>query len=141
VEQSSGWKGKWKGKLSRVLAMAAGGGAWRRAGVLGPVLGLSLGVQAIQIGINIALARAVGLGLEPASMAWVVPVLALSAVVPLGIGGLGAREAGALALLGGAFGSGDVLAWSLLWQAVVWLSSLLGAPAAWRWRQLKATST
>ena len=137
VEQSKGWKAK----LARAIALAASPGEWRRARVLGPIVLLSLGVQALQIGINIALARAVGLSLEPASMAWIVPVLALSAVVPLGIGGLGAREAAAVALLGGGFNSGDVLAWSLLWQAVVWLSSLLGAPWAWRWKKLGAAST
>lgn len=137
AEQSSGWKGK----LERTISLSTAPGEWRRARVLVPVAVLSLGVQALQIGINIALARAVGLGLEPASIAWIVPVLALSAVVPLGIGGLGAREAAAVALLGGAFSNGDVLAWSLLWQAVVWLSSLLGAPAAWRWKKLQAAST
>ena len=137
AEQSSGWKAK----LANAAALATGPGEWRRARVLGPSVALSLGVQALQIGINIALARAVGLDLGAASMAWVVPVLALSVVVPLGIGGLGAREAAAVALLGGGFGGGDVLAWSLLWQAVVWLSSLLGAPAAWRWKRLRAAST
>jgi uncharacterized membrane protein YbhN (UPF0104 family) len=129
---------KWKGKLASLLSALSRGGRWRSARVLGPVLGLSLCVQAIQIGINLALARAVGLPIEAGSMAWVAPVLALSSVVPLGIGGLGAREAGATALLGGAFARGDVLAWSLLWQAVVWLSSLLGAPAAWKLRHLNA---
>lgn len=137
AEQSGGWKGK----LARAAALASGPGRWRRARVLGPIVLLSLGVQALQIAINIALAQAVGLPLEPASMAWIAPVLALSSVVPLGIGGLGAREAGAVALLGTAFRSGDVLAWSLLWQAVVWLSSLLGASAAWRWRKMRAAST
>lgn len=135
--QSKGWKAK----LARVIALVTSPGEWRRTRVLGPIVLLSLGVQALQIGINIALARAVGLSLEPDSMAWIVPVLALSAVVPLGIGGLGAREAAAVALLGGGFNSGDVLAWSLLWQAVVWLSSLLGAPWAWRWKNLNAPST
>jgi uncharacterized membrane protein YbhN (UPF0104 family) len=130
-----------KKKIAGLLDLVADGGAWKRPRVLGSIVLLSFGVQAIQIGINIALARAVGLELPPASVAWAAPVLALSSVVPLGIGGLGAREVGAVALLGASFGRGEILAWSLAWQGVVWLSSLGGAPWAWRWRRFNARSS
>jgi uncharacterized membrane protein YbhN (UPF0104 family) len=130
----------WKGKLWRTLQpLLENRRAWARAGVLAPATALSLGLQAIQVGINLALARAVGLDVSLASVAWIAPVLALSAVVPLGIGGLGAREIGAVALLGSTFARGDILAWSLAWQAVVWLSSLGGAPAAWKWKDFNAS--
>jgi uncharacterized membrane protein YbhN (UPF0104 family) len=98
-----------------------------RRGVLASALLLSFGVQILQIVINIGLARTVGLPIPAATFWWVTPTLALSTVLPLGIGGLGVREAAAVALLHSANVSvGMVVAWSLLWQAIVWLSSLIG---------------
>ena len=105
-------------------------GAPQQRAVLWRALWLSLLVQLLQIGINWWLARAVGLTLNAVSVAWLAPVLALSSLIPLGIGGLGVREAAAIALLGASWPQGVVLAWSLLWQATVWLSSLCGAPWA-----------
>ncbi len=84
-------------------------------------------VQVIQIAINIGLARAVGLTLPASTLAWLAPMLALSSVLPLGIGGLGVREAAAVLLLQGSDSSqSTIIAWSLLWQATVWISSLPG---------------
>ncbi len=105
-------------------------GAPQQRAVLWLSLLLSLVVQLLQIGINFWLAHAVGLPLDLVSVAWLAPVLAVSSLIPLGIGGLGVREAAAIALLGADWPQGLVLAWSLLWQAMVWLSSLCGAPWA-----------
>jgi uncharacterized protein (TIRG00374 family) len=101
-----------------------------RARLMAVAVLFSLGVQLCQITINVGLALAVGMSLSWADAAWVVPALALSSLLPLGIGGLGMREAAAVALLGGVLEPSRVLAWSLLGQATVWLASLCGAPFA-----------
>jgi uncharacterized membrane protein YbhN (UPF0104 family) len=103
-------------------------GSRGRCGVLATAMLLSLVFQASQVVLNIMLARAVGLNLPPLVMWWLVPVLALASLVPLGIGGLGVREVAAIKLLGASGISAEtILAWSLLWQATVWLASLPGA--------------
>ena len=122
--------GRWPrliGKLNALHETLADYAAPQRRKVLWVAFGWSIAVQVIQIIINIGLARAVGLTLPASTLAWLAPLLALSSVLPLGIGGLGVREAAAVALLhnSGAPQS-TVLAWSLLWQATVWLSSLPG---------------
>ncbi|MDF2439360.1 MAG: glycosyltransferase 2 family protein [Abditibacteriota bacterium] len=123
-------RGMWSrlsGKLSGLHAALADYAVPQRRKVLWAAFGWSFVVQVIQITINIGLARAVGLTLPASTLAWLAPLLALSSVLPLGIGGLGVREAAAVALLhnSGATQS-TVIAWSLLWQATVWLSSLPG---------------
>jgi hypothetical protein len=103
-------------------------GSRDRLGVLATSMLLSLVFQASQVVLNLVLARAVGLQLPPLVMWWLVPVLALASLVPLGIGGLGVREVAAIKLLSASGISAEtVLAWSLLWQATVWLASLPGA--------------
>jgi hypothetical protein len=115
---------KWAG-LHRALDSYTGH-VHRRA--LAVALILSLVFQASQVFLNIGLAAAAGLDLPFVTFWWLVPLLALASLLPVGVGGLGMREAAAVTLLGG-FGvsSGTVLAWSLLWQATVWLASLPGA--------------
>jgi hypothetical protein len=54
---------------------------------------ISLAFQASQIGLGIGLGRAVGLDLPTATFVWLVPLLALASLVPVGIGGLGVRVA------------------------------------------------
>jgi uncharacterized protein (TIRG00374 family) len=103
-------------------------------GALLAALLMSVVFQSIQIALNIWLARAVGLDLPLETFLWLMPSLAIAAMLPLGIGGLGVREAAAVALLGGALAThhivpGTVIAWSLLWQATLWLSALPGAIA------------
>jgi uncharacterized protein (TIRG00374 family) len=88
---------------------------------------LSLVFQASQILLNIALAHVAGLAIPALTFWWLIPVLSLASLLPLGIGGLGVREAAAAALLGPAAPTGTIIAWSLLWQVTVWLSSLPGA--------------
>ena len=137
--QLSGLRAKISGILRSLQSALALYGAPQQRAVLWSSLLLSLIVQLIQIGINYGLARAVNLPLSVLLVSWLAPVLAVSSLVPLGIGGLGVREAAALALLGTQWPRGLVLAWSLLWQATVWLSSLCGAPWAFGVGAMKKT--
>lgn len=96
--------------------------------ILGFTLLISLIFQTSQVALNIFLAQKLGLHIAPLVFFWIVPTLAFASLVPFGIGGLGVREAAAVQMLG-AFGASasTILAWSLLWQAVVWFASLPGA--------------
>lgn len=88
---------------------------------------LSLLFQASQIVLNIALARVVGLEVRSEVFWWLVPLLALASLLPVGIGGLGVREAAAAALLANSGAAlPTIVLWSLLWQATVWIASLPG---------------
>ena len=109
--------------------------------VLSVSLLISLIFQASQVVLNIFLAQATGMGLPSLVFWWLSPLLSLSGLVPIGIGGLGVREAAAVTLLSGEnfrVASGAVVAWSLLWQSTVWLSSLLGV--VWVQKKLKPGS-
>ena len=102
-------------------------GARAHRGVLWRALALSFAFQISQILLNLGLARAVGLELPARVFWWLGPLLSLSGLVPASIGGLGVREVAALALLRGfPVEGGQVVAWSLLWQATVWGASLPG---------------
>jgi uncharacterized membrane protein YbhN (UPF0104 family) len=95
-------------------------------------VGISLVFQVSQVLLNLGLAYAVGLKIPVGTIFWVHPLMQLAAMLPFGIGGLGVREAAAIQLLKSAgivAGAGTALAWSLLWQATVWISSLPGAIA------------
>jgi uncharacterized protein (TIRG00374 family) len=110
--------------FSRALsayAQPSGRGALRNA------VAISLLFQASQVLLNIELARALGLAVPFAVFWWLVPSLAIASLVPLGIGGLGVREVAAVQLLAGQGASAaSIVAWSLLWQATVWIASLPG---------------
>ena len=96
-------------------------------GVLWRSMALSFAFQVSQVLLNIGLAWASGLDLPARVFWWLGPILSLSGLIPAGIGGLGVREAAAVALLKDwPFGVGQVVGWSLLWQATVWLASLPG---------------
>jgi hypothetical protein len=101
-----------------------------RLGLLAAI-GISIVFQSSQILLNIGLARAAGIHVVPfAAFFWLVPLMNLSAMIPLSIGGLGVRETFVVALLHGAgyeVPKGMAIAWSLLWQATGWLASLPGA--------------
>lgn len=95
---------------------------------LGIALALSFLFQSLFVVLNIGLAHAVGLQLPASTFFWLVPLLSIASLLPLGVGGLGVREAAAVALLSGtSAATGTIVAWSLLWQATVWLASLPGA--------------
>lgn len=126
---------RWWRRWNEIEGIAAPFGERRARQALYGALGISLVVQALQIAINIGLARVVGLTLPATTFLWLGPSLALSSLLPLGIGGLGVREAAAVALLQGSGApTATIIAWSLLWQATLWLSSLPGALWAFKAR-------
>lgn len=101
-----------------------------RLGLLAAI-GISIVFQSSQILLNIGLARVAGINVVPfAAFFWLVPLMNLSAMIPLSIGGLGVRETFVVAILHGAgyeVPKGMAIGWSLLWQTITWLSSLPGA--------------
>ena len=105
---------------------------------------LSFLFQSTQIGLNLFLARAVALDLAPGIFVWLVPSLGIASMIPLGIGGLGVREGAAITLLQGTLPSAiapaatTILAWSLLWQATLWLAGLPGAAAYFTQKEKRA---
>jgi len=97
---------------------------------------LSLLFQIGVIALNIGLAFAVQLPLNLLVYWWLIPALALASLIPVGIGGLGVREAAAVAMVGtltvaAGGNTSNLIAWSLLWQATLWLA---GLPGAWSTR-------
>jgi uncharacterized protein (TIRG00374 family) len=121
---------------SKMDSLHRGLDLYRRPGtsrVLLAAFVLSLLFQMGLIGLNTGLAFAVQLPLPLFVYWWLVPALSLASLLPVGIGGLGVREAAAVALVGtmvtGAGGQvANLIAWSLLWQATLWLA---GLPGAW----------
>ena len=101
-------------------------------------MGISFIFQSAHIGINIFLARAAGLQTPTMTFLWLVPLLSLTSMIPLGIGGLGVREAAAVAVLSHQAPQGTILAWSLLLQATIWLSSLPGSLFLGEWQRRRA---
>jgi uncharacterized membrane protein YbhN (UPF0104 family) len=123
-----------RGKIARKLNSLRGAldfyGKPHLRGVLWGALALSLLFQASQVMLNMGLARSAQLDLPAGTFWWLAPLLSLSGLIPAGIGGFGVREGAALTLLRGDFPhleAGQIVAWSLLWQATVWLASLPGA--------------
>ena len=115
-------------KIARLRAALAFYARAQHRGTLMWALALSFAFQISQILLNIALASASGLDLPARIFWWLGPLLSLSGLIPAGIGGLGVREAAAVALLQGwPVSVGQIVGWSLLWQATVWLASLPGA--------------
>jgi uncharacterized protein (TIRG00374 family) len=128
--------GKWAA-LHRALDGYAARGCRRSLTV---VLLLSFLFQASQIVLNVALAYVVGLQVSIFVMWWLVPVLALASLLPVGIGGLGVREVAAISFLGATGATPQtIIAWSLLWQATVWLASLPGG-VWWASRRQRAAA-
>jgi uncharacterized membrane protein YbhN (UPF0104 family) len=122
---------KWA-SLHRELDFYAARERW---GTLALALAISFILQSAQVAINIYLARAAGLQTPVTTFLWLVPLLSLMSMVPIGIGGLGVREAAAVAVLGSHEPDGAVIAWSLLFQATVWLASLPGGLLLGEWRR------
>ena len=125
----SGARWTTEGKIARLVTALQAFAGPRYRSALATALLLSLVFQASQVVLNIWMAHEVGLHLPAPMYWWLVPALALSGLIPVGIGGLGVREAAAVALI---HGSGVhapesvIIGWSLLWQATIWLSSLPG---------------
>lgn len=88
---------------------------------------LSMLVQCLFVGINIALAHAVGLEVPSAAWFYAWSGSKIIAIAPISLGGLGVREASMAALLR-PFGAnaGDVIAVGLIWQTVLYASGIIG---------------
>ena len=114
-------------KIARLRAALSFYARPQHRGTMLWALALSFAFQISQVLLNIGLARASGLDLPARIFWWLGPLLSLSGLIPAGIGGLGVREAAAVALLRGwPVSAGQIIGWSLLWQATVWLASLPG---------------
>lgn len=92
---------------------------------------MSIGIQALFVGLNVMLARAMGIDIAVAIwfLAW--PLAKLFALAPVSLGGIGVREialAGLLAPFGVA--SADAVAQSLGWEAVLVASGLTAGAVA-----------
>jgi len=102
----------------------------RQPGRLALCLALSMAVQAVFVGLNVALAQAGGVeaGASVWFFAW--PLAKLAAIVPISISGLGVREA-SLAALMAPFGAAPakVVAIGLLWQTILFAGGLIGGLA------------
>ena len=115
-------------KIERLKTALAFYARPQHRGVMARAMALSFAFQISQVLLNIGLAWASGLDLPARVFWWLGPLLSLSGLIPAGIGGLGVREAAAVALLQNwPPGVGQIVGWSLLWQATVWLASLPGA--------------
>lgn len=88
---------------------------------------LSIAVQCLFAGINIAFASALGMTLSDAAWFYAWAAAKIIAILPISLGGLGVREASMAALLQ-PFGAdyGAVIAVGLIWQTVLYASGLLG---------------
>ena len=94
------------------------------------VTSMSALIQAGFILLAVQLAKDVGLNLPLAAWFFAWPLAKIVAVLPVSLGGLGVREASLAVLLTG-FGAAaaDVVATSLIWQAVLLCAGLIGAVA------------
>ncbi|HEX8833169.1 MAG TPA: lysylphosphatidylglycerol synthase transmembrane domain-containing protein, partial [Abditibacteriaceae bacterium] len=96
---SASQPGKLRRKITAIKDALGFYVAPQRRTVLATSILLSLLFQASQVLLNIGLARVVGLDLPAVVFWWLVPALSLSSLLPVGIGGLGVREAAAMVFL------------------------------------------
>ncbi len=92
--------------------------------------GLSISVQAVFVGLNVALGAASAVDAQAAHWFFAWPLAKLVAIVPISISGLGVREA-SLATMLTPFGAdaAKVVAVGLVWQTILFASGLLGGIA------------
>jgi uncharacterized membrane protein YbhN (UPF0104 family) len=99
----------------------------RRPALLVLCLSLSILVQTLFVGLNVALARGCGLDLPVAAWLFAWPLAKLIAIVPISLAGLGVREASLVGLMA-PFGadSATVVAVGLLWQSILFATGAIG---------------
>jgi glycosyltransferase 2 family protein len=91
------------------------------------VIALGLGFQLLILAATWALAETLGLDLDPALIAVVVPLVLIATALPISVGGFGVREGSFVALLADAgVSAADATLLSLLSAAVMVLASLPG---------------
>lgn len=117
------------GKLMRLLAKMIHSAAElaRSPGRLLLCLAISMAVQCLFVGINIAFAEAAHIEAPAAAWFFAWTTAKIIAVAPISLGGLGVREASMAALLV-PFGAdpAQVVAIGLVWQSVLYASGLIG---------------
>lgn len=120
---------KLKGKIGLLLTRIAEVTAElvRRPGRLLVCLALSMAVQSVFVGINIAFADAAGLIVSNAAWFFAWSTAKIIAIAPISLGGLGVREASMAGLLK-PFGAdpAQVIAIGLIWQTVLYASGVIG---------------
>jgi uncharacterized protein (TIRG00374 family) len=117
------------GKLLRLLTKMVHSAAElaRSPGRLALCLAISMAVQCLFVGINIAFAEAAQVEAPTAAWFFAWTTAKLIAIAPISLGGLGVREASMAALLK-PFGAdpAEVVAIGLVWQSVLYVSGLIG---------------
>ena len=117
------------GKLARLLTKMIHLAAElaRRPGRLLLCLLISMAVQCLFVGINIAFAEAAHVEAPVAAWFFAWTTAKIIAIAPIGLGGLGVRESSMAALLV-PFGAdpAQVVAIGLVWQSVLYASGLIG---------------
>lgn len=125
-----------RGAIGRAVSHAIAAIAYliRRPGLLVLCLAISMAVQATFIGINVAFAAAVQVAAPIAAWFFAWSTAKIVAIAPISLGGLGVREA-VMATLLTPFGAdpAQVIAIGLVWQTVLYASSLVGALAQLVW--------
>ena len=88
---------------------------------------ISMAVQCLFVGINIAFAQAASVEAPVAAWFFAWTTAKIIAIAPISLGGLGVREASMAGLLK-PFGAdpGQVIAIGLIWQSVLYASGLIG---------------
>lgn len=117
------------GKISRMLAsmVHAAAGLAQSPGRLLLCLAISMVVQCLFVGINIAFAQAAHVEAPVAAWFFAWTTAKIIAIAPISLGGLGVREASMAGLLK-PFGAdpGQVIAIGLIWQSVLYASGAIG---------------
>jgi len=117
------------GKLARILTsmVHAAADLAQSPGRLLLCLAISMAVQCLFVGINIAFAQAASVEAPVAAWFFAWTAAKIIAIAPISLGGLGVREASMAGLLK-PFGAdpGQVIAIGLIWQSVLYASGLIG---------------
>ena len=117
------------GKIARVLGamIHAAAELSRKPGRLLACLAISMAVQCLFVGINIAFAQAAHVEAPVSAWFFAWTTAKIIAIAPVSLGGLGVREASMAGLLK-PFGAdpGQVIAIGLIWQSVLYASGAIG---------------
>ncbi len=117
------------GKIARVLGamIHAAAELSRNPGRLLACLAISMAVQCLFVGINIAFAQAAHVEAPVSAWFFAWTTAKIIAIAPVSLGGLGVREASMAGLLK-PFGAdpGQVIAIGLIWQSVLYASGAIG---------------
>ncbi len=118
-----------KGKVARIIGkmVSAAADLMQQPGRLFVCLGISMMVQCLFVGINIAFAHAAHVDAPIAAWFFAWTTAKIIAIAPISLGGLGVREASMAGLLR-PFGAdpGQVVAIGLIWQSVLYASGAIG---------------